>query len=235
MTRLPSAPADKLTTAGETTHKRINGFHTSIQFPKMIFHRTLAGRPASRLLPCHGGANTSRPVQGRHLVLLLRQLLLRPRRRETLLRTHPDRLFPNVFRRRHRARCAEPEQMTINRSVRDNGLLFQYRRPEGRAQERADARRARRGSFDASFAASEAQTLAEENRSVFTVAPLRKPRKGKRKRTWPKSSTHGPSRNGRSSVPARCLPEGEPGRDPDGDRLRPGRGRHQSGRDQPYL
>lgn len=41
----------KLEAAGTLTHKRINDFHASIQFPKLIFHRTIAGRP--HLGYCH--------------------------------------------------------------------------------------------------------------------------------------------------------------------------------------
>lgn len=41
----------KLERAGTVTHDRINGFHRSIQFPKLIFHRTLAGTP--HLGYCH--------------------------------------------------------------------------------------------------------------------------------------------------------------------------------------
>ncbi len=41
----------KLEAAGETTHARINGFHRSINLPKIIFHRTLDGSP--HLGYCH--------------------------------------------------------------------------------------------------------------------------------------------------------------------------------------
>lgn len=50
--------ARKLTTAGETTHRRINGFHASIRFPKMVFHRTLASSP--HLGYCHVTAAKTR-------------------------------------------------------------------------------------------------------------------------------------------------------------------------------
>lgn len=41
----------KLERAGSITHGRINRFHQSIQFPRLIFHRTLAGTP--HLGYCH--------------------------------------------------------------------------------------------------------------------------------------------------------------------------------------
>lgn len=37
--------------AGEKTHERLNGFHKSIQFPKLVFHKTLANKP--HLGYCH--------------------------------------------------------------------------------------------------------------------------------------------------------------------------------------
>ena len=45
------ATARKLQTAAEKTHDRLNNFHKSIQFPKIIFHRTLAETP--HLGYCH--------------------------------------------------------------------------------------------------------------------------------------------------------------------------------------
>ncbi len=41
----------RLERAAETTHERINGFHRSIKFPKIIFHRTLNNSP--HLGYCH--------------------------------------------------------------------------------------------------------------------------------------------------------------------------------------
>lgn len=43
--------AQRLQAAGEKTHERLNRFHKSIRFPKLIFHRTLADRP--HLGYCH--------------------------------------------------------------------------------------------------------------------------------------------------------------------------------------
>lgn len=45
------ATARKLEAAGEKTHQKINGFHRSIQFPKLIFHKTLENSP--HLGYCH--------------------------------------------------------------------------------------------------------------------------------------------------------------------------------------
>jgi hypothetical protein len=47
-----------LASAGEKTHGRLNAFHRSIQFPKLIFHRTLTGTP--HLGYCHVTAAKSK-------------------------------------------------------------------------------------------------------------------------------------------------------------------------------
>lgn len=47
-----------LTSAGEKTHERLNTFHSSIQFPKLVFHRTLTGTP--HLGYCHVTAAKSK-------------------------------------------------------------------------------------------------------------------------------------------------------------------------------
>ena len=47
-----------LTAAGEKTHERLNAFHRSIQFPKLVFHRTLTGTP--HLGYCHVTAAKSK-------------------------------------------------------------------------------------------------------------------------------------------------------------------------------
>jgi hypothetical protein len=47
-----------LIAAGEKTHERLNTFHRSIQFPKLVFHRTLTGTP--HLGYCHVTAAKSK-------------------------------------------------------------------------------------------------------------------------------------------------------------------------------
>lgn len=47
-----------LTAAGERTHDRLNGFHKSIQFPRLVFHRTLSGTP--HLGYCHVTASKTK-------------------------------------------------------------------------------------------------------------------------------------------------------------------------------
>ncbi|TCL75879.1 DUF6656 family protein [Rhizobium sp. BK251] len=51
----------KLRAAGEKTVERLNGFHDSIRFPKLIFHRTLRGSP--HLGYCHVTAARTRFAQ----------------------------------------------------------------------------------------------------------------------------------------------------------------------------
>lgn len=48
----------KLQNAGVKTHERLNGFHKDIQFPKLVYHRTLASKP--HLGYCHVTAARSK-------------------------------------------------------------------------------------------------------------------------------------------------------------------------------
>jgi hypothetical protein len=50
--------ARKLQIAGEVTHQRLNAFHRSIRFPKIIFHRTLRDSP--HLGYCHVTASRTK-------------------------------------------------------------------------------------------------------------------------------------------------------------------------------
>ncbi len=55
---------EKLEAAGEVTHSRINAFHRAIQFPKIVFHRTLEDSP--HLGYCHvTAASTAFATQAR--------------------------------------------------------------------------------------------------------------------------------------------------------------------------
>lgn len=119
----------KLTTAGETTHKRINGFHTSIQFPKMIFHRTLAGRP--HLGYCHVTAARTHLAQSKDVTwsFYFANFFC-----DLGDEKHFFERIQTGYSRMYFAVAIEPDaqegQMTINRSVRDNGLIFRTDNPK---------------------------------------------------------------------------------------------------------
>ncbi|MHA7970006.1 DUF6656 family protein [Rhizobium sp. CAU 1783] len=118
----------RLEAAGETTHKRINGFHRSIQFPKMVFHKTLDNSP--HLGYCHVTAartnfakyadvkwafyiaNFFAEVGGEQFFEHIRPNYARM---YFAVAIHPDK---------------ETRSMAIDRSVRQNGLLFRTHDPK---------------------------------------------------------------------------------------------------------
>ncbi|MHB0953003.1 MAG: DUF6656 family protein [Allorhizobium sp.] len=118
----------RLESAGETTHKRINSFHRSIQFPKLLFHRTLENRP--HLGYCHvTAARTSfakyADVRWAFYIANFFSEIggtdqffehIRPNysRMYFAVAVHPDR---------------ETKSMAIDRSIRENGLLFRTHDP----------------------------------------------------------------------------------------------------------
>ncbi|NML74584.1 hypothetical protein HHL25_10660 [Rhizobium sp. S-51] len=118
----------RLEAAGETTHKRINGFHRSIQFPKMVFHKTLDNSP--HLGYCHVTAartnfakyadvkwafyiaNFFAEVGGEQFFEHIRPNYARM---YFAVAIHPDK---------------ETRSMAIDRSIRQNGLLFRTHDPK---------------------------------------------------------------------------------------------------------
>ncbi len=118
----------QLTAAGERTHERLNSFHRSIRFPKLIFHRTLKER-ASRLLSRHRRQDQLCGIQGREMGLLHRQFLRRHRSRASDLRKDQHARRTDVFRPR-RGEDEEQQKLTINTAVRGNGLLFRTQDPK---------------------------------------------------------------------------------------------------------
>lgn len=117
----------KLTSAGEKTHERINGFHKSIRFPKVLFSRSLEERP--HLGYCH--VTSARTVFGKTLPIdwsfYICNFVSEIGVEEDFfqhIRTDYGRMYFAV------AIEAEEEGGTrINRKVRGNGLLFRTSDP----------------------------------------------------------------------------------------------------------
>ena len=114
-----------LQAAAEKSHERINGFHRSIQFPKIIFHRTLDERP--HLGYCH--------------VTAARTLLARlPVSWSFYIANFSGQIGEDTFFERISpangrmyfavALTGEPGKLQINRSIRKNGVLFQTSDPK---------------------------------------------------------------------------------------------------------
>lgn len=119
----------KLQTAATTTHDRINGFHRSIQFPKLIFHHTLANSP--HLGYCHVTASRTNFAQyadvkwSFYIANFFSDI------------GDSEQFFEKIqpqYSRMYFAVAIEPDKalktLKIDRSIRDNGLLFRTHDPK---------------------------------------------------------------------------------------------------------
>jgi hypothetical protein len=118
----------KLEAAGDVTHGRINGFHRTIQFPKILFHRTLDGSP--HLGYCHVTAAStfftpeSRVSWSFYIANFFSEI------------GEDEIFFERINAQYSRMYFAvaikgEPgKDIQINRTVRGNGLLFKTRDPK---------------------------------------------------------------------------------------------------------
>jgi hypothetical protein len=117
-----------LTAAGERTHERLNGFHRSIQFPKLLFHRTLSGTP--HLGYCHVTASKTKFAEFEdvkwafYIANFFADI------------GAEDLKFESVNMRAERMYFAiavehdEEKKLAVNRKVRGNGLLFRTDDPK---------------------------------------------------------------------------------------------------------
>ncbi|MFB2550850.1 DUF6656 family protein [Ensifer soli] len=119
----------KLAVAGETTHERINGFHRSIQFPKLLFHRTIDGSP--HLGYCHITASQSEFADFKNVgwAFYIANFFSDIGESEVFfenINIGYGRMYFAVAIRLD----AETQHMTINRDVRGNGILFRTHDPK---------------------------------------------------------------------------------------------------------
>lgn len=117
----------KLEVAGETSHKRINSFHQSIQFPKLIFHRTLDSNP--HLGYCHiTAANTAFSRNAKVTwSFYVANFFSEIGEEEQFFRRidiNYSRMYFAVA-----METAADGKMRIDRTVRDNGILFRTSDP----------------------------------------------------------------------------------------------------------
>lgn len=121
----------RLERAGETTHERLNGFHRAIQFPKLIFHRTLAAAP--HLGYCHVTASKTKFAEyddvtwGFYIANFMADL------------GTAESFFEHINPRQGRMyfavamapdKSGEKPKLGINTAVRGNGLLFRTHDPK---------------------------------------------------------------------------------------------------------
>jgi hypothetical protein len=118
-----------LTYAGEKTHERINGFHKSIQFPKLVFHRTLSGTP--HLGYCHVTASKTKFAQydevkwAFYIANFFAEIAT------------DDLEFEKINMRAERMYFAiavekdgQSKKLAVNTAIRANGLLFRTHDPK---------------------------------------------------------------------------------------------------------
>lgn len=118
-----------LTVAGEKTHQRLNSFHKSIQFPKVIFHRTLNGTP--HLGYCHVTAAKTKFAEYDEVKWAFYIA-------NFFAEIAADELqFENINMRAERMYFAvavqkdmEAKKLAIDTKVRGNGILFRTQDPK---------------------------------------------------------------------------------------------------------
>ena len=119
----------KLEAAGSQAHERINNFHASIRFPKIIFHKTLAGRP--HLGYCHVTSAKTKFAEfddvrwSFYIANFFADV------------DEKDLLFKNIslgYSRMYFAVAMEKDadegKLIVDRKIREDGLLFRTRDPK---------------------------------------------------------------------------------------------------------
>ncbi|MFB9950380.1 DUF6656 family protein [Rhizobium puerariae] len=118
----------RLEEAGEKSHERINGFHRSIQFPKIIAHHTLDQRP--HLGYCH--VTAARTLLSRRVPVSWSFYIANF---FSDISEEEEKFFERIstaYSRMYFAVAVEGEPgqpFRINRSIRKNGLLFKTSDP----------------------------------------------------------------------------------------------------------
>ncbi|KAA3519853.1 hypothetical protein GOZ90_00020 [Agrobacterium vitis] len=121
--------AKRLEAAAETTHQRINGFHKSIRFPKLLFHQTLQDIP--HLGYCHVTASRSNFAQYADVKWAFYFANFNAEV------GGEDSFFQKItpqYGRMYFAVALKPDkakrEMTVDRSIREDGLLFRTSDPK---------------------------------------------------------------------------------------------------------
>lgn len=118
-----------LTSAGDRTHEKLNTFHSSIQFPKLVFHRTLAGTP--HLGYCHVTAAKTKFAEfddvkwAFYIANFFADIGAEDLKFESV-NMRAERMYFAVAVERD----AEAGKLAINTKVRGNGLLFRTDDPK---------------------------------------------------------------------------------------------------------
>jgi hypothetical protein len=119
----------KLVAAGEKTHERLNGFHKAIQFPKLVFHRTLANRP--HLGYCHVTASHSKFAEYDNVkwAFYIANFVAEIGTDQSFFADVKLNLSRMYFAVAVNADSTE-NRLVINRNIRGNGVLFRTQDPK---------------------------------------------------------------------------------------------------------
>lgn len=123
--------AQRLQLAGEKTHERLNRFHRSIHFPKLIFHRTLADSP--HLGYCHVTAARTQFAEYKNVswAFYIANFYAEIDDSESSF-VKIDQRQPRMYFAVAVEQVQQDGDKTfaINRTVRGNGVLFQTADPQ---------------------------------------------------------------------------------------------------------
>lgn len=119
----------RLEAAGTMTHQRINSFHRSIRFPKLVFHRTLAGKP--HLGYCHVTAARSALPNGPDMLwaFYIANFFADIGDDESFferINLQHSRMYFGIVMEPGE----EAGKMTLSRKLRKDGLLFRTHEPK---------------------------------------------------------------------------------------------------------
>jgi hypothetical protein len=123
--------ARKLQAAGEQTHDRLSNFHSSIKFPKLIFHRTLADSP--HLGYCHVTAARTQFAKYETVswAFYIANFFAKIGENDSFFEEIDGRASRMYFAVAVKTDAqSEDNKLTINRKVRGNGVLFQTHDPQ---------------------------------------------------------------------------------------------------------
>lgn len=119
----------RLEAAAETTHTRLNAAHRDIRFPKLIFHRTLHNSP--HLGYCHVTAARTNFAEYADVrwAFYIANFVAELGGSDTFF-DHIRQSYARMYFAVAMKPEAETKAMSIDRTVRDNGLLFTTQDPQ---------------------------------------------------------------------------------------------------------
>ncbi len=118
-----------LTFAGDRTHERLNNFHKSIRFPKLLFHRTLKGTP--HLGYCHVTVAKSDFAEFKdvkwafYIANFFADIAA-----EELVFEKINMRAPRMYFAIAVEKDEESQKLSVNKNIRGDGLLFRTEDPK---------------------------------------------------------------------------------------------------------